>query len=513
MGNKDSSIDLSAEFAEAGWDVASFDFSPKEKACISAKLKKMKDEDKPQDQKVAIAISHCAPSKAKKDFAASFDAEGAGLKIKIKGANYEAVDTGDGYFTLKDVPILSEVPKGVKNAPESYDKEKLEDCVRNSLAQYHDGPNHRCAPAFVRHNPDTDLGNEPDFSGYVLPNRVGKYNFGKDEKWTVFGDVKVNGNTFQKLQRGELPAHSPELSYKKGRITGLAFLSTKPPHFEFANNTIGEVKVDHAAQFAASLGPDDRGKFDMEEKSSPSEGGERAEVSEEAKMESSDITARFAALETVVKDLGSKVSEIKDKLDGRKNIDPIEGKPENTPIEPDGEEGRTKMEMTPELAAKFSALENDNAELKNWRKDQENEKIAASLMKEAEASLTGKIVTDELREQIASFAAEKAGQEGASEWFNKYLEALKPSLREIPSANFSDFAASGVSVEATDGTLAKYQGDPEKAEKATQFALEYRTLKKQSANFGANWGSTEEEREEKYIEQQLALSNETKEGR
>ena len=68
-------------------------------------------------------------------------------------------------------------------------------------------------------------------------------------------------------------------------------------------------------------------------------------------------------------------------------------------------------------------------------------------------------------------------------------------------------------MEATDGSLAKYQGDPEKAQKATQYALEFRTLKKQSANFGANWGSTDEEREEKYIEQQLALSNETKEGR
>jgi len=512
MGNKNSSVDLSAEFEEAGWDFASFDFSPKEQACISAKLKKMKDENKPQDQKVAIAISHCAPSKAKKNFAASFDAGGDGIKIKIKGANYEAFDTGDGYFTLKDVPILSEVAKGVKNAPEAYDKEKLEDCVRNSLTQYHEGPNHRCAPAFIRHNPDTDLGTEPDFSGYVLPNRVGKYNFGEDEKWTVFGDVKVNGDTFKKLQRGELPAHSPELSYKKGRITGLAFLSTKPPHFEFANNTIGEVKVDHAAQFAASLGPDDRGKFNMEEQKSPTEGS-GAEVSEEVNTESSDITARFAALETVVKDLGSKVSEISDKLEGRKNIDPIEGKPENTPIEPDGAEGRTKMEMTPELAAKFSALENDNADLKNWRKDQENEKIATSLVKEAEVSLMGKVMTDELREQIATFAAEKAGQKGASEWFKKYLDALKPSLREVPSANFSDFAASGVSVEATDSSLAKYQGDPEKAQKATQYALEFRTMKSKFANFGDSWGSTDEEREEKYITQQLALSNETKEGR
>ena len=50
-------------------------------------------------------------------------------KIKIKGANYTAIDTGDGYFTLKDFPLMSEVKKGTKGAPKDVTETEIKEFV------------------------------------------------------------------------------------------------------------------------------------------------------------------------------------------------------------------------------------------------------------------------------------------------------------------------------------------------------------------------------------------------
>src|SRR3990167_9409976 len=182
-------------------------------------------------------------------------------KIKIKGANYTAIDTGDGYFTLKDFPLMSEVKKGTKGAPKDVTETEIKEFVENGKREYGNPDRPRCAPAFIRHNPDTEFGQLPEFSGFVAPNRAGMYKFDDGDKWTAFGDVKVNAATFEKVKKGELPAHSPEVDWRKNRISGLAFLSTQPAFFEFANNTVGEIKVDHAAQFSAFLDDEFKRKF------------------------------------------------------------------------------------------------------------------------------------------------------------------------------------------------------------------------------------------------------------
>mgnify|MGYP001571627742 CR=1 FL=1 len=84
-------------------------------------------------------------------------------KIKIRGGNYKAIDTEDGYFTVRDVPLMAEIKKGVKGAPYDVDEKVLGVFVDEAQRHYHGGTPF-CATAFIGHNPEVPV-SHPDFVG------------------------------------------------------------------------------------------------------------------------------------------------------------------------------------------------------------------------------------------------------------------------------------------------------------------------------------------------------------
>lgn len=397
----------------------------------------------------------------------------ADTKINIRGGEYPVTDTGDGYYTIHDMPIMSEVPKGTKGAPEAIGKEQLEDYVKNATRKYEEG--NFCATAFVGHNPDVEL-THPEFAGFVLPKRVAKYKFEDgDERWTVYGDTKLTKEKFSLFKEGKLPYHSPEVHWAKKRITGLAFLDTQPPHFEYALNTPGPVKQDKEAKFNTVFNV---AKFMADEPKQEDDSMNEEKFGKMMDEKLPQVIGKYMD-ENLPKHLEKLMPAIKDS--SNKKPDPL-------PQEPSG-----KMSADPELAAKFSALVNQNAELAKRLDDRDNRERAQALLSIADQSLSGKVITAPLREQIGSFAADWATEKNGEEKMKKYIEVLKPSLRDKPPTNLAEFHGVGnetVKISADDAVLAKFAAEgPEYLDQIAKFSAQYRQLK---ATLGDRISYTEE---------------------
>ena len=418
------------------------------------------------DQIVAIAASECGIAKdthAATDCAkmecynrqpeatGSFTAVPA---IQIKGGNYRATDTGDGYFTVHDVPFVSEWVKGDHDAPYDGTQDVLQEFVDTAQRRYNDG--NFCATAYKRHNPDIPI-THPDFMGYALPRYVARYTLEGGPKWTIFGDVKLSAEKFADARAGRVPYASVEIPWAQRRIRGLSFQDTLPPQYEYALFTIGEVSRDEAAKFVAIP--------------------EAVPMPEPAKNEVEAAIAKFAAeaLPKIVEDAIKKAMPEKfgaapgpdDDVKGPH--DSSSGKPSNPPAQ---------MTMDAETAAKFAAMLNDNSEIKAQFAAMANEKKTATLVAEAQKRLASKSVTKDLMDQIGAFAAEAVGKENGKGWFDKMIEALSTSLREKPPRDYADFTA-GAAPSSQDPAVAKFSAEgPEVMAEVARFAAQHRELKR-----------------------------------
>src|SRR5689334_14733696 len=125
----------------------------------------------------------------------------------INGANYTAFETGDGWFTIRDIFIFGEVPKGTKEAPEDVKGQRMAQMVANSRVKYE--KEKYAAPAHKGHHKMLEF-QDPEFLGFVLPKRVGQIMLDGKLQDAVFGDVKVKASAFERILKGELPYVSPE---------------------------------------------------------------------------------------------------------------------------------------------------------------------------------------------------------------------------------------------------------------------------------------------------------------
>jgi len=513
-------IDLKAAFDSAGYDV--FSFTPAEQSAISAKIQKLRDEGKPQRQAIAIAISMVTPGKAKKQstataaFSASNDgAPGPKPKIKLRGGSYAWHDDGDGYFTIFDVPIMSIVKKGVKGAPMDVDEAELNRYVQVAQERYHHW--NYCATAFVNHNKDVEF-EKPEFAGYVLPYRVGPAAL-EDETGVmrtvpaVFANLKVNESTFRKIERGELPYHSPEVPWAKRRISGLAFLDTKPPFFEFPNLTLGDEQKDltyaDSATFSEVPVKDIKrepvGRFDAD---GDGDGGVKQMLKNlDAKM--SAMEAKYAAFEGQFAAMKKKFEGEAGDLSGTK-VASTGGNGSNPPTNPaggtstpvlkgkaegegdgdaDGEAGKKGKKgtfagekgnplpvepTTPVVDPKFVAqFEATNARLAVLEKERADEKAAVTKKDRvawARKELSGKMLRQGFDEFIGQFASDEAQ-------FKAIVDEMKKSLPAEPPKSMADFK--GVAVEPNAPSVAKFANlGPEQGEMAAKFAAQYREMKR-----------------------------------
>jgi len=379
------------------------------------------------------------------------------LGVQIEGGRYTAVDTGDGYFTVLGVPIMSEVPKGTKNAPFDIDRGYLIRCVAIAKRQYEQGK--FCGPLHIGHNKPLEL-SDPDFAGYFLPRSVAEYDLNGDKKWTVFADLKLKAEIFERVTRGELPYVSPEINdWYSGKIDSVSLLNSKVPFFQYALFTIGEIRKDTSAKFEATF----QSPYGMEA---------------EMKKDSAHCDHCDRHEKAIMKFLpGAKMAD---------------EKPNATPVEPSqiGKE-QTAMAAEAKIAAQFAAYEARIAALEVERKSREDETRVAGLIARAYAELKGYQLADSVKDKIAKFA--KAGEEV----LNTFVAAYKESVPKDPPKTLAEFEQGQVSDKAPE--LAKFQNlEPAELDKARAALAEWHEMKRKKWPVQAS--------AEEYIQTQIKLT-------
>jgi hypothetical protein len=309
-------------------------------------------------------------------------------KPNISGGNYKAIDTKDGWFILRDMPCMSLVPKGIKNAPKDIGEEWMGDAVKFHQELYEKGK--AAYPIHIGHNDDLGI-THPEFVGFFKPTRVGKGLVEGKEQPVTFCDWKIKKTAFERFSKGELPFVSPEIRrWDKHKISSLALLDSQPPHFAFPLQTVGEVVEDPTAKFSADL-------------------------PEEFKVERfSDIMERVTFDPSVdEKKEEPKKSEDKPMADVKPTEDLQAGKPNAAPVDQKTKEPASvagtggKMSLDdPVVAAKFAAIEDRNAALEKRLNERDAADKAKSLADKALESLRGYQIGDKAKAQIAKFAAD-----------------------------------------------------------------------------------------------------------
>ncbi len=176
------------------------------------------------------------------------------VKPNIRGGDYRAIDTQDGFFIIRDVETMSSVPNGARGNEEAVDENFL-----GSIAKYHQSAYETGKIAFplhIGHHDDQGL-KKLEFAGLFKPTRVEEREVNGKKRPVLFSDWKVKADVFKRIQGGELPYRSPEIrNWANKKISSLAILDTEPPHFEFPMTTVGSVTVDPTAKFESDLSPD-----------------------------------------------------------------------------------------------------------------------------------------------------------------------------------------------------------------------------------------------------------------
>lgn len=439
--------------------------------------------------------------------------------IRINGADYVAVDTVDGYFTVRDVPIFSEIAKGTHGAPYDVTKQVLERFLSSMQSRY---SKKRAGALSIGHNDDFGL-THPAFAGFFLPTRVAQYEFPeKGKRWTLFADLKIPADKFDLFKSGKLPYHSPEIypaSWSAYKIDIVSFLDTKPPYFDWATNTVKQIVRDPAAHFdavyvhgrmftAEDLLDGDLGKLldaetrkavasrfasmnVVEEKTerkierredgkSPKEDSKKGDEKPDAKRDEDTFEADYPMAHRMMKSAYATISKLAEKL-GLANEDPLEKKADHKPVEP-GEDpkagGGAKMAMDPETAAKFAAQENELAAIKKKLLDKEREDRVAAYVARAHKTLEKKVLSSP--EIIAKFAADAAAMEPAAgdKWFGETVDKLAPMLRDKPPSSVSEFMADSLpSVDPQNPVLSKFAAKGEDMSLVAKFAAQHAKIK------------------------------------
>lgn len=166
------------------------------------------------------------------------------------GGAYRAEQDADGTWTIRDVPIFSEVTerytRNGKKAQLPCTREWLSKAVDRAKAAF-DGSSY-LAPLHVNHFGDSE---KVERAGFFLPTRVGEATVDGQRLPTVFADLlKIPAAVYAKIKDLTLPYRSAETRLTGApEIQSLALLS-KPPHFKYPLLTVGEERANPALCFS-----------------------------------------------------------------------------------------------------------------------------------------------------------------------------------------------------------------------------------------------------------------------
>jgi hypothetical protein len=417
------------------------------------------------------------------------------VKPQISGGDYTGIDTKDGFFIVRDVPILSSVKKGEKRAPEDIGSDWLSKTTLFHKESYEGGK--IAFPIHIGHTDDLGL-THPEFAGFFKPTSVRTFKVNGEDKPTIFADLKLKAAAFSRMKAGELPYVSPEIrTWGKNKISSVALLDSDSPHNEYPLMTIDKVVEDPTAKFAADLPPTasvarfndkDVVRF-MDDPFEPVKDDKGAKEHGATKCcahceDTRGMVTKMAAAYGI----GGKMS---DKIEaGKPNAAPVE-QPSSPPAAPAAAPMGVRMaeDLSPAMAARFAAQEEAFAALQKRFDLRDKQETAAKLAEGALAELKGYQVTDATKGYIVKFASEGADK------LKEFIAAVKPSLVKDGTGTLRD--AEMASIRPDDPAIKKFaEQGPEKLEKAARFAGEWNEISKSFKGFSVS--------REQFVKQRMA---------
>lgn len=363
---------------------------------------------------------------------------------------YPCIDTGDGWFIVKDVPITSVIPAGGRpEVPDGIDAMWLHNAVNFGVNEWDRG--HYCAPAHLAHNKLLSM-SDPKFLGHAVPRRLGTYVFANGEKLpTIYADFKLNKKGYEMGRGGELPFISVEWDIHEKIIDSVAFLQSRPPHFRYRLFKLAEATKDEAARFEAKTRLAYLAKI-TDDKPAAEEHKPCAHCSEKS---------------STTKESGGTMPDAA-------KVDPTPIDQQDVKKAADAEAEATKQKAKLEAdksaameAAKYEgrivALEQENTARK------ESDRVAA-LVTKAHAKCAGYLMTDKLKDGIAKFA--KLGAEP----LDAFLDAYLAGATKAPASSLNEFEQTAA-IPDTEPAVAKFAKSPDETAAAKRLFAQWKGIK------------------------------------
>jgi hypothetical protein len=432
----------------------------------------------------------------------------------LAGANYSAFDLGNGWYKIKNVLMFSEVPKGVKEAPEDVKRERMQQMVNAAQAKWE--KERYAAPVHKGHHKLLEF-SDPEFLGFVLPTAVGRHVLDGKMQDVVYGEVTLKESAFARILKGELPYLSPEVDWATWKFSSLSFLDSKPPHFEFPLVTIGNVVKDGSSKFEVKLTsvggkfmavePQDPKKQRKEDPKGENEPKGGAAPKDEAEVKPGDEGVagedvesgdRLRKLEMGYSEMDKAMAAIHfkmglpyrgalmeaDKFAKPASSAPVEdvkkgdevGKVSAPTAVETGSNG-TFAAADPETRAKFAAQEMRTKAIEDKLAARDASDALKVRVEAAFAELKGRPITDTVKTDIAYFAG--IGEDSLA----KYVAAVKAQTPMDPPKNLAVYESLGITrpvtaVTSSDPDIAEFakQG-PEKGAAAQRWAVAFEVWK------------------------------------
>ena len=215
------------------------DFTPDQRSCIAGKIPILIKEGKDQDQAIAVAISMCTENQMghKEELKKNCCPECAQGNPCCKGYDYQKNDNGT--FTVFNVPIMAEVPKGEKGNARRIGPKWMRKAVHKAQERWNDDGYK--APLHVEHHGGKK---NTESAGFIIPTDVRKMTYQKKPVWAIFADLEVREDVFDNIQQNKFPYRSVEIfAWDKPEVNSLALLSDEVPYFRFDLLRLGDEKI------------------------------------------------------------------------------------------------------------------------------------------------------------------------------------------------------------------------------------------------------------------------------
>lgn len=391
----------------------------------------------------------------------------------IPGGRYRAQQAADGTWTILDVPIFAELPKGVKGAPADIGSEQLRECVRFAMEKSE--RESYLTPLNVLHRGDPRGAMS---AGFMLPRRVAAYAVDGAIVDTIFADlIGVPDGVFREIDQARLPYRSVEIRSYVPRLefSNLSLLDVDDPFFRFPLLTIGDrqpLTAEAVQQFSAgalrAYAPVDAGaavalfRFSDKEGSMPDEPkkDEPKDGGEDKKFEATDLKGAVETILAALKPLMDLIPALKGLAEG-KGAEP-EKKEEAADI--------AASAATPvQMAAQVSDVAMQVKALQEFRRQTESRETADKLVADAMSQLAGYHLTDACKADIRAFAAQ------GKETVDRFVATIRREVPKDPAAHLDDARASST---ADPPEVAKFASEgPEALARARELVKSHTRLK------------------------------------